>query len=151
MSSTITRERSRRGRRRSALGPRERALVGVELATGAMALLGGTLLAVRPDGSLLQADLSALASSPFPDYRLPGVLLAVLVGGGFVATGVWQARRAPFARELSVVAGAGIVLFEGAELLWLGFQPLEAVFAAVGVTVLALAAGLRRNERRPTS
>src|SRR5215213_7182291 len=97
MSSTITRERSRRGRRRSALGPRERALVGVELGTGAMALLGGALLAVRPDGSLLHAEVSALANSPFRDYRLPGVLLAVLVGGGFVGTGLWQRaeRRSP--------------------------------------------------------
>jgi hypothetical protein len=111
----------------------------VELATGALALLGGGLLAAKPDGSLLKADVSALAKSPFSDYRLPGVLLAGLVGGGFVATAVCQARRASFARELSMLAGAGIVVFEGAELLWLGFQPLEAVFAAVGVVVFVLA------------
>jgi len=109
-----------------------------------MALLGGGLLAARPDGSLLQAKLSDLAHSPFADYRLPGVLLAVLVGGGFVGTGVWQTLRGPFARELSLMAGAGIVVFEGAELLWLGFQPLQALFAAVGVTVLVLAVGLKR-------
>ena len=113
-----------------------------------MALLGGGLLAARPDGSLLHAKISALANSPFPDYRVPGVLLAVLVGGGFVGTGVWQGLRAPLARELSMVAGAGIVLFEGAELLWLGFQPLEAVFAVVGVTVLVLAWGLPTGRRR---
>lgn len=130
--------------RRRPLPRRERALVSVELATGVMALLGGGLLAARPDGSLLHADLSALAGSPFHDYRVPGVLLAALVGGGFVGTGVSHVVRAPFARRLSIVAGAGIVLFEGAELRWLGFQPLEAVFAAVGVTVFALASGLER-------
>jgi hypothetical protein len=130
---------------------RERALVGVELGTGIMALTGGVLLAVRPDGSLLQADMSALAGSPFFDYRMPGVLLAVLVGGGYVGTGVWQALGRPFARELSLLAGAGIILFEGAELVWLGFQPLEAVFAAVGVAVLALAWGLPPGRRQTLS
>src|SRR5437660_1678072 len=85
-------------------GRRERALVGVELTTGLMALVGGGLLAARPDEALLKADLSALA-------------------------------------------GAGIVLFEGAELSWLGFQPLEAVFAAVGVAVLVLARGLPKGHR----
>jgi hypothetical protein len=135
------------GVKRHHLGRRARALVGLEFATGAMALLGGGLLAARPDGSLLHAELSALADSPFADYRRPGVLLAVLVGGGFIGTGVWQALRAPFARELSILAGAGIVLFEGTELLWLGFQPLEALFAAVGVTVLTLARGLPRDHR----
>jgi hypothetical protein len=144
MSATVI--RSRRGR--SDLAGRERALVGVELATGVMALVGGALLAAEPDGSLLQADISALASSPFSDYRLPGLLLAAFVGGGFVGTALWQARGGALARELSVVAGAGIVVFEGAELVWLGFQPLEAVFAAVGVTVLALAWGLPRHRWR---
>jgi hypothetical protein len=142
MSTTIMRKTSRQGSKRTALTRRERALVGVEVATGAMALVGGGLLVARPDGSLLQAKLSALAGSPFADYRVPG-------GGGFIGTGIWQATRSPFARELSIVAGAGIVVFEGAELLWLGFQPLEAVFAAVGVTVLALAVGLPGGGPKP--
>ena len=30
-------------------------------------------------------------------------------------------------------------MLEGAELLWLGFHPLEAVFAAVGVAVAGMA------------
>jgi hypothetical protein len=92
--------------------------------------------------------MSALAGSPFSDYRLPGVLLAVLVGGGFVGAGLWQALGRSFSRETSLLAGAGIIVFEGAELAWLGFQPLEAVFAAVGVVVLALAWGLPRGRRR---
>ena len=101
---------------RSGTGRRQRALVAVEMTTGVLALTGGVLLAARPDGSPLQADVSALAGSPFSDYRVPGVLLAVLVGGGLVATATWQAVDAPSARELSVAAGAGLVLFEGAEL-----------------------------------
>ncbi len=38
-----------------------------------------------------------------------------------------------------MAAGAGLVCFEAAELAWLGFQPLEAVFALVGVVIIVLA------------
>jgi hypothetical protein len=117
-----------------------RVLVGLELFTGATALVGGLLLAIAPDGSLLAADPAALAGSPFADYRWPGVLLATLVGVGYLVTGVWQARSGVGARALSVFAGAGLVVFEASELLWLGFQPLEAALAAIGATVALLAA-----------
>ena len=80
-----------------------------------------------------------LAGSPFSDWRVPGVLLAGLVGGGFLLAGWWQWRGHRHARELSMAAGAGLVCFEAAELAWLEFQPLEAVFAAVGVIVIGLA------------
>jgi hypothetical protein len=119
-------------------------LIGLELVTGVAGAVGGVLLVARPDGSLLQAKLSALAGSPFADWRIPGVLLATLVGGGFVATGLWQWRGGWHARELSLLAGLGLVAFEGAELAWIGFQPLEAVFGAVGLAVMGLAWRLPR-------
>lgn len=121
-----------------------RALVTLELVTGAAALAGGALLAAVPDGALLRADPAVLAGSPFADWRVPGLLLAGLVGGGFLLAGWWQWRGRRPAPELSMAAGAGLVCFEAAELAWLGFQPLEAVFALVGVTVAGLAWRLRR-------
>jgi hypothetical protein len=116
-----------------------RILAALEVSTGIMALVGGVLLAVAPDGSLLKADPFVLAGSPFSDYRWPGVLLAGLVGVGYLFTGFWQWRSGRGARALSVFAGVGLVAFEAGELLWLGFQPLEAVFAIVGATVATLA------------
>lgn len=126
--------------RRSSMA--RRALVTLELVTGAAGLAGGVLLAAAPDGSLLRADL---AGTPFSDWRVPGVLLAGLVGGGFLLAGWWQWRGGRHARELSMAAGSGLVCFEAAELAWIGFQPLEAVFAAVGVIVLGLAWHLPRT------
>jgi hypothetical protein len=115
------------------------ALVTLELVTGATGLVGGVLLAAVPDGSLLRADPATLSGSPFGDWRVPGVLLGGLVGGGFLVAGWWQWRGRQRARELSMIAGAGLVCFEAAELGWLGFQPLEAVFALVGATTVILA------------
>ena len=120
-------------------GVDRRALVALELVTGVTGLAGGVLLAAAPDGSLLRADSATLAGTPFTDWRVPGVLLAGLVGGGFLLAGWWQWRGHWHARELSMAAGAGLVCFEAAELAWLGFQPLEAVFALVGVMVTGLA------------
>jgi hypothetical protein len=120
-------------------GHGRRALAGLELVTGLAGVAGGLLLVAAPDGSLLNADPGVLAGGPFSDWRVPGVLLAALVGGGFLFAGAWQWRGGWHARELSLVAGAGLIGFETAELAWLGFQPLEAVFALVGVTVISLA------------
>ena len=117
----------------------DRALVCLEYFTGVTALAGGVMLVARPDGSLLRAKLSVLAGSPFANWRMPGILLAGVVGGGFLLTAEWQRRRLPHARELSIFAGVGLIVFEVAELAWIGFQPLEAVFGTVGAVVTVLA------------
>jgi hypothetical protein len=100
-------------------------LVGLEVLTGTAGIVGGMLLIVRPDGSLLYAELSALAGSPSSDWRIPGILLSTLVGGGLLVAGVWQRCQGWHARELSMFSGAGLIAFECAELAWIGFQPLE--------------------------
>jgi hypothetical protein len=127
-------------------GLARRALVTLELVTGATGLAGGVLLTAAPDGSLLRADPAVLAGSPFSDWLVPGALLAGLVGGGFLLAGWWQWHGHRYARELSMAAGVGLVSFEAAELGWIGFQPLEAVFAAAGVSIIGLAWRLPRAQ-----
>jgi hypothetical protein len=125
---------------------KDEALPALELFTGTVGLAGGLALIAQPNGSLLRARMSALSGSPFHDWRLPGLLLAGLVGGGFLLAGGLQLRGSPHARELSIFAGIGLVGFEVAEFAWIGFQPLEAVFALVGAGVALLAA----RQERPT-
>ena len=127
-------------------GPRRRRLlIGLELGTGAAALVGGVLLAVAPDGSLLRIEPALLQGSPFTDWRLPGLALAGLVGGGFLTAGAWERRNRRYAQELSILVGLGLIAFEVTELVWIGFQPLEGVFALVGAVVLALATAGRQQ------
>jgi len=119
---------------------RRRVLVSIEAATAVCAAAGGALLVAAPDGHLLSADPAVLAGSPFHSWRVPGVLLLTLVGGGFAAAAAAQATRWRGARALSIAAGLGLIAFETAEWVWLGPQPLEFAFMAVGAGVVGFAA-----------
>jgi hypothetical protein len=114
--------------------------VAAELLTGGSALLCGGLLAARPDGSLLGLPTSVLAGGPFSDWRLPGLLLGGLVGVGYLGAGILERGRYPWRRQVSILAGAGLVAFEAVEWRWLGFHPLQAAFMVVGAGVAGLAA-----------
>ena len=119
--------------------PAERTLLGLEFGTAAAALGGGILLAVRPDGAFLHADPHVLRRTPFKDWRLPGLLLAAGCGSGYLVTGLLQLRRHRAARPLAVAAGTALVGMEAWEVAFIEFQPLEALFAAVGAAVVVLA------------
>jgi len=128
---------------------RDRVRLGLEYFTSATAMVGGLLLVSRPDGALLQAKQSALATSPFADWRMPGLLLGVLVGGGFLITAECQRHQWPRERDLAIFAGVGLIVFELTELAWIGFQPLEAVFAVVGATIAELAIPWSADRTQP--
>ena len=119
--------------------PQERLLMGLEFATAAAALGGGTLLAVRPDGAFLHAAPAVLRRTPFSTWRLPGLLLAAGCGGGYALAGLLHLRRSKMARLVSLAAGAALVGLEAWEIAFVEYQPLEVLFAGVGAAVVVLA------------
>jgi hypothetical protein len=64
-----------------------------------------------------------------------GDRLATLVGGGYLLTGIWQARSGWGARGLSVFAGLGLIAFETSGGAFTAVQVIGriAVFPVVGV------------------
>ncbi|WP_461170679.1 hypothetical protein [Arthrobacter sp. Z1-15] len=119
--------------------PQERLLMGLEFSTAAAALGGGILLAVRPDGAFLHADPAVLRRTPFSTWRLPGLLLAGGCGGGYALSGLLHLRRSRAARLISVAAGTALVGLEMWEIAFIEYQPLEVLFAGVGIAVVVLA------------
>src|SRR5947209_7346346 len=111
---------------------RRRAIVIIQAVVGAAGLVGGLLLAARPDGSLLDAKRSALDGTPFSDWRAPGILLALPVGCGLLGASVWVWRRWPGGRGVALASAAGLVAFEVVQVLLIGFQGLQLLIDAIG-------------------
>ena len=124
---------------------RRKLLLGIEAFVGATAAAGGVLLAAAPDGRLLAADPAVLHGTPFTDYRVPGILLGLLVGGGGVFAAVLTARTAPYARACAVLYATGVVAFEGVECSLIGWQPLQVVIGTLGLAMLLLALTSRHS------
>lgn len=123
------------------------ALIVLELFTGVTGVIGGLLFVLQPDGSLLGADPTLLDGTPFVGWLVPGVLLLVVVGAGFLLTGAYQAARGPGCHFVSLVAGIGLVVFEIVEFTMIGFHPLQPLYLVVGVAVAVLALALAARER----
>jgi hypothetical protein len=105
--------------------------LGVTAVTGGVALLAG----FRPPASML-------AGSPFGSYTIPGLALAVLLGGGGLTAAALLLRRPTWGVAASALAGLMLLVFESVELLVIGFTGLLAVYVGVGLAMVALAAGL---------
>jgi hypothetical protein len=125
---------------------RRKLLFGIEVFVGLAAVAGGALLAAAPDGRLLAADPAVLKGTPFTDYLVPGILLALLVGGGGILAATLTGRDAPYAWSYAALYATGVVAFEGVEYALIGWQPLEGVIGALGIAMLLLALSTRDPE-----
>ena len=123
----------------------DRALVSLEYFTGVTALAGGMMLVARPDGSLLTGQAVGPRRKPLCRLAGAGNPPRRLGRRGISAHRRMAATKLPHARELSIFAGLGLIAFEVAELAWIGFQPLEAVFGIVGAAVTVLSVRQRSS------
>ena len=111
------------------------------LFVGISAVLSGLAMIIAPDGSLLGMEVAMLGHSPFDSYLVPGLILAVVVGGTALAAGIGHARRRGSAYMTSLVAGAllaGWVLVQ--VLLVRDLHWLQGVYLVVGLGQVMLAA-----------
>ncbi len=124
-------------------------LIAVEVFTGLGALAGGVSLMVCPDGAVLHMPTTYLAGSPFADYFVPGLLLALVVGGGMLGAALVLLQRPTYASETAIVSGGALVIFEIVEYSIIGFNAMQALFGLLGAIVFALAAERWLADLRP--
>jgi hypothetical protein len=104
------------------------------------AIPAGVGFALRPDGGLVGMPLALLAGTPFDDFRVPGLVLALLVGGSTLAAAVLLAIRSPHAAGAALAAGAVTLGWIAVQLALIGYvSPLQPLVALLGVALVGLA------------
>jgi hypothetical protein len=131
-------------------------LVTIETIVGLGALYGGIGLLRDADG--FGAKRAWLDGSVFPDYTVPGLVLAVVIGGGMLAAAAITATASRSSAPWALAMGLVLLSFGTVETLTLGYVGgaqvalLAAFVVAPGVALSVVGArGLRRTGKpQPT-
>jgi hypothetical protein len=130
-----------------------RLLVAVEAIVGLGALYGGVELLRDAEG--FGAKRAWLAGSVFPDYTIPGLVLAIVIGGGMLSAAAITAFAARYAAESALAMGFVILCWGTVETLTLGLVGgaqlalLSAFVVAPGVALTLIGVrGVRRSRAR---
>jgi hypothetical protein len=122
--------------------PRRRvaAMVAIELAMGLSAVAGGAGL-VR-DGSGL--DTAWIDHTLLRSWTIPGILLAVIVGGGMLAAAAVSVRSPRLAAPAALAMGIVLLGWLAVETLMIGWHggaqlPLDLLCGGLGAGLVALA------------
>lgn len=113
------------------------AVTAVAGVVGLGAVYGGVGLLV--DAEALGVEQSWLEETLFPDYRLPGVVLLVVVGGGMLLTALSALRRSRLAGLAALGMGVTLLAWGAVETLTIGYQGVaQLVLLSVFVIAPAL-------------
>jgi hypothetical protein len=110
------------------------------------AIAGGMALLWAPRGNEV-APIALLSATPFETFVVPGLLLALGVGGTSAACFGLVLRRSAFAIDAAMLAGGALSLWIVCEVAILRqFSPLQLVYGALGLALLAIGiAGAARS------
>lgn len=101
------------------------------------ALAGGAALAMGSIWPNLVSGISMptsyLDGSPFSSFLIPGVVLAVLLGGVHAVAFFAQLRRVRYAAFLSAAAAFAALIWIFVQMVYIPFSVLQAVYFAIGV------------------
>jgi hypothetical protein len=114
------------------------ALLALLVVQGLGGLGGGISLMAGPHGEIMHMPVSYLQGSPFPDYLIPGLLLALVLGVLPLVAFVGLLRRRTWAWFAAFTVGCGLIIFEIVEVTIIPYNVLQPVFGTVGVLIAVL-------------
>ena len=112
------------------------ALVSITAFLGGLALVIGALAPSL--ATVLSPPAAYLADTPFSSYLLPGLLLAVVIGGLHAVAFVMVLRRHPWADLASAVAAFAVLIWIFVQMIYIPFSFLQAVYFVAGVVEAGL-------------
>lgn len=110
---------------------------------GLSGLFGGLALTVDPSGSGIGLDVAWLEGSLFGDFRIPGILLLVVLGIGPLVVSVGVLMGTAWSWFASVTTGIALLVWIGVEISMVGYMarpPLQLIYALTGIAILGLTA-----------
>lgn len=103
---------------------------------GGAALIAGS---VSPDAGLaIVPPPEYLQGSPFDSYVVPGVILAMVLGGVHLVAFVMLVRRHRWAHFTAAAAGFDALIWIFVQMVYIPFSPLQAVYFLAGIAELGL-------------
>jgi hypothetical protein len=123
-------------------------LVALQAFVGVGALFGGYGLLVDAEGLGLEREW--LEGSPFADYRIPGLFLLIVIGGGMLVSAVLALIRSRYAVVAAFAMGLTLALWLIIETLIIGFQDWSqyALLLALGtIATVLMVIGARAIKR----
>lgn len=112
------------------------AFVAVTAFLGGLALTLGAL--VPSMATVLSPPPDYLIGTPFTSYLLPGLALALVVGGSHAVAFMLLLRRHPRADLLTSVAAFGLLIWIFIQMIYIPFSVLQAVYFAAGLAEVGL-------------
>ena len=109
---------------------------------GLVAVPSGLVLATGRAEFLFGMDEELLAGSPFSSHLIPGVILAVAVGGSLLLATIALLRRSAWGAVLAIVAGCVLMGWIAVELVivgWVGLWWWQPAYFLYGLLVAGLA------------
>ena len=81
-----------------------------------------------------------LDGSPFSDYFIPSLVLFIVVGGSSLMAAIAVFRRSRYARRISLLSGAVVLLWITVQLMIIGYVSwLQPAILLVGIAIVVLA------------
>jgi hypothetical protein len=122
-------------------------LIVLHLVLGVAAVGAGQAFVRDPSGSDLGMTVESLERSPFPDFRIPGLFLAIVIGGANLLSAVALLRRHPLAPFVSLATGLLLVVWVTIQTAIIGFLHWSQAIWWVIFPAVALLAGLLVRKR----
>ena len=118
-------------------------LIVLHAVLGVAAVGAGQGFVRDPSGTALGMTTEWLAGSPFPDFRVPGLFLTLVIGGANLLTAVLLWRRHPGSPFASLGTGLLLVIWVAIQTAIIGFRHWsQGIWWVTFVLVTVLAARL---------
>lgn len=103
------------------------------------ATVGGLLLMLAPDGSLLQLPRGFMHSTLFADFFWPGAILFGVLGLGHFVGLLLTVRRSPITARAALILGTGTLIWIAVQVLMTELFWLQGLIAGLGLVEVVAA------------